>query len=300
MNISEQLTLLQNIKESIKQSITNKGVEIFDNTPFSDYAELIDAIKTGGRSIYEQKDKSSIEIFDSINMRTGIYTNKDNTVINLYDYINGKNEIFQHKDKASISLIDKIKGKTGNYIAIGNLINDNEILSGFSTNSYILGLKKIDLSAANNWEIGLNFTTGSQIYNQETIWGAGTNASAGGSCGFVIDIYQNNLRFITALYDNQPSRGISLIYPMTINTEYRIKAKFTGTEYQLYVNDNLEASITSSQKGLYNSSLNQNFVIGACFNGDTPISGSIDLSSCYININNENYWLPRKGTEQIL
>ena len=95
MNISEQLNLLQNIKENIKSSIEEKGVTVENNTPFSSYADLIDTIKTGGRSIYEQKDKSLIKIFDSINIRTGIYTNKDNTVINLYDYINGKTEIFQ-------------------------------------------------------------------------------------------------------------------------------------------------------------------------------------------------------------
>lgn len=48
MAISDQLTLLNNSKQAIKNSINQKGGSITDSTPFADYSTAIDNLPSGG------------------------------------------------------------------------------------------------------------------------------------------------------------------------------------------------------------------------------------------------------------
>ena len=48
--LNEQITRLMQAKNSIRQSISNKGVNVPDNTILNDYSNLIDSIKTGTTS----------------------------------------------------------------------------------------------------------------------------------------------------------------------------------------------------------------------------------------------------------
>ena len=48
MSISQQLTLLANSKQAIKNSINQKGGSITDSTPFADYSTAIDNLPSGG------------------------------------------------------------------------------------------------------------------------------------------------------------------------------------------------------------------------------------------------------------
>lgn len=51
MTIEENLTLLANTKESIRQAINNKGGEIETGTPFSGYANAISSLPSGGQEV---------------------------------------------------------------------------------------------------------------------------------------------------------------------------------------------------------------------------------------------------------
>lgn len=78
------------------------------------------------------------------------------------------------------------------------------------------------------------------------------------------------------------------------NTWYWLKFIYDGTKYEFYTstdgeNYSLVATISSSlalKMGSY-------FWIG-CYDGGTtnPLSGSIDLSACYIKVNGETWWSP--------
>lgn len=50
MSIATQIERLQNAKESIKQKLIEKGVEVSDDVKLDQYGELIDTIPSGGGS----------------------------------------------------------------------------------------------------------------------------------------------------------------------------------------------------------------------------------------------------------
>lgn len=263
MEIAEQLLLLKNIKDNIKAAIVGKGGIIANNTPFSDYARIIQTLSGGG----------------------------------------GKH-FLKRIDKSFVNAISSVSGKPyyNDYIVIGSLTNNNGVYSGFSSNNYIEVPIELNLSTADSWEIGCKFTTGSNISSNQTIIGAARSTSQGNSCGTCIDIYNGNLRFYTPLASN--NNPVVVEASMSVNTTYEVRGIFTGTQYQVYVNNVLVNSITESRKALYNSNYNDKFYIGQYRDRSDaylPFLGqNIDVNSCYIKINGENYWYVHQVEEQNL
>ena len=89
MNISQQLNLLQNIKESLKTKLLEIGAKIDDKTPFSQYSEFI---KNAEKTVYtdsysistHKKDKTSIIISDNY---SGSSHAKDKTDLNIIESV---------------------------------------------------------------------------------------------------------------------------------------------------------------------------------------------------------------------
>jgi hypothetical protein len=61
--ISDKLTRLNEVKQSIKQSIIDKGVQVADDTPFRNYADKIGEISGGGEPVEKTKFGVGIDNF---------------------------------------------------------------------------------------------------------------------------------------------------------------------------------------------------------------------------------------------
>ena len=105
MNITEQLNLLRNIKESLKNKLLEIGAKINDETPFSEYAEFIKnaektVFKDSCLGSFHRKDKTLILCTDNYNISTH---RKDKTLITAFDNSLGSSHT---KDNSVLSITD--------------------------------------------------------------------------------------------------------------------------------------------------------------------------------------------------
>ena len=136
-------------------------------------------------------------------------------------------------------------GTTPNAFVMGNPVINNGVVSGFSSSNYLQVFQSFDISTANSWEINTKVTTGNNITDQQSIFGGSRFTSRGSSCGALIDIYASNIRFIVPLTSNISSK-ITLEYNVEQNETYLIKAEFTGSAYNLYINNTLVRTTSTS------------------------------------------------------
>lgn len=156
----------------------------------------------------------------------------------------------------------------------------NGFASGMNGSRYLTCQKVFDISKANSWEIQAKIKTTSDITTQYGIVNSGRSASAGGSCGAGLRVYQGKIELDVALTANISQR-VLIGYACSKNTEYLVKGEFTGSAYNLWVNGTLVATKATTSKGLYNATYNNQLGIGA-----TPI----DLTQSHIIIDGETIW----------
>lgn len=183
---------------------------------------------------------------------------------------------------------------TDNISLQGSPTLTNHILSGFSNSNWGYKDITINLPTYDSWEAGCKFTTGSDVLNQGTVLSSMRGTSSGSrACGFGIDIYNGNLRFLVTL-DQYFSNVLNLQAPISANTTYTLKAKFTGSAYELYLDGVLEASISNSSKGIYNSYYNNKLYLGQyrdTADAFIPFTGgTIDLNGCYFIADGNILW----------
>ena len=166
------------------------------------------------------------------------------------------------------------------------------ILYGFSNNAKYMVLSQPFSPGSSSWEVGLDFITGSNVNTQQTIF-ASMAGTSGVYSGIAVLIKSN--RFNLQCSTNGTSYDVSINSSSTISTgtHYRLKAEYTGSEYNLYVSvDNgvtytLEgtASISApavdtlvTRIGVYANATDQNFL------------GKVNLMNSYIYINDSIWW----------
>jgi hypothetical protein len=177
--------------------------------------------------------------------------------------------------------------KSPNVTIIGNLTNSNNVLSGFSTSGYAQ-IPLPNFTTADTWEMVFKFRINNipsgDNYNLVA-------ASANNSC-FAITISSN----IGMTIGDGDTGWTAYTGSTTLvaNTDYWVKAKFTGSAYILSLSTDgttytTEATYTSSTKLPYSSSYNFNLGInrsGVLYAFD----GSADLNESYINVNGARWW----------
>lgn len=170
--------------------------------------------------------------------------------------------------------------------ATGSLTNNNGIISGFSASDYLNILNYFDVSEGQPWEMVWEVTTGSSP--STTQYFLGTSNSISSVDPIVLGLYNgtmgawlgyNSLHSVVSMYGTTSIQA---------NTTYTIKFEFTGSAYNLYVNDNLDATLSSSTP-IYAS----NLIIGAQLGASallTPWLGSVNINNSYIKVNDELVW----------
>lgn len=186
-------------------------------------------------------------------------------------------------------------GCTGNqtvFTSVGSPTITDGVASGFSASNYI---KTSEFSPSNkSWEVVCDFTTGADVItNQGVLTGLGNTDS-------VAPMYIQQGSLSLFLSSNGSSwniaQGLSIITPLSINTNYRIKVVYDTNDYKAYSFENNEWVLkrtVSNSTAIYGSIP---LVFGNNRGNGQGFLGSINLNNTYIKVNDE-LWL---GREQYL
>ena len=171
------------------------------------------------------------------------------------------------------------------YTVVGTpTISENGVVSDFATSSF-LATPPFN-PGANPWELVFEFTTGATFKSQ------GVMTKIGNDKGLT-PLYINssgNMAIWASSNGTVEDIANSVIYgPCAANTTYRIKQKFTGTNYKIYLWENnswsLKKTINSSMP-IYGSTP---FAFGNNGGNTSPFRGTINIKNTYIKVNGE-YW----------
>lgn len=176
-----------------------------------------------------------------------------------------------------------------NVAKMGTVEDNNHVLSSFSTTNYAIIPNTFQASIANTWEMVFKVTTGlDTTINQYFI---GSTGIATTRDNVIIGIYEGNFyaSFNTSETATTTIPAVFTTYAPEPEITYTIKVEFTGSEYNLYVDNTLQGTATSSDI-IYDAGL----IIGvqSSSNGVLlyPWLGTVDLNDSYININGNRWW----------
>lgn len=177
------------------------------------------------------------------------------------------------------------------YTVNGNVVNDNNIISGFDKSNY-LQIGNIDLSTGKSFEMFTKVTTGSDITSIQVIF---TEKDASYFSNFRVDA--GHFCANVSLHNSSTNKVLTTSETATSvqpNTTYWVKFVYDNETktYSLFSSIdneqwNLEASLTVNQ-------LMTNWIwnIGCSAQSkyEYPFSGSIDLNESYIKIDDKVVW----------
>lgn len=165
-------------------------------------------------------------------------------------------------------------------------------ISNFASGRIRTGLSR--LSTADNWEIQIKITTGSDVNTNQYFFGGDSSTKI--YRNIELSIVDAKFAFVASSnadgYDLIYSHGTYTVLP---NTTYWIRAKFTGLRYVFQYSTNgtnfeddisAENSTSVYEAGSYSWGIIKGM----------PFLGSIDLNECYIKINNVVAWTQYKYT----
>ncbi len=201
-------------------------------------------------------------------------TNKSSSAISTGD------KVWISPSGGSLEAIDFSSSTTGipDSDIIGNVvISDSGIAVGFGSGSYI-DIGELAMASANTWSLETEITTGNNISSPQNIFSEAYSLSS--SC-----IQINNNKLQLNLRNPGSSSFLSYIVSsstLSAKTKYKIKAEFTGTAYNLYIDDVSVGTYSSTTK-LESIS----WAIGACPTGSYtyPFGGSLDTTKTSVKIN---------------
>lgn len=148
MNIADNLALLAQTKENIRQAIITMGGEVESGTPFSAYTQAILAIPTGGGSgipegLWEfdvSQEGGTNVIWVEGFMENNMSSTPQETIVKIYEDPNGEpiNTItYSYISKFSEGDVSQTNSSAGLYAAQYNAVNsiNDPILLGLSCNT---------------------------------------------------------------------------------------------------------------------------------------------------------------------
>lgn len=163
----------------------------------------------------------------------------------------------------------------------GSLSVTDGVASNFSGSNYII-MGELDLANASSWSMETEITTGNGVGGPCNIF---VEHNVSSSSGLLIQSnkIKANLSSTHSGFDIGNITGVTTI---SSNTKYKVKLEFTGTAYNLFLNDNLEGSITSSTK-----LIKHQWDIGA--GGGLypyPFNGSVDINTMHVTVSGEQVY----------
>ena len=177
-----------------------------------------------------------------------------------------------------------------NFSIIGTLTNNNNnIFSGFTSTDYITLPNILTISENTDFEIVINFTTGSDITTNQNLFSSLSTEGYGIALNIASSVLSLYLSSNGTSWDIcKAMLGNSVLLP---NANYFCKLKFDGQKYVYYLSQD---GIEWSEECVVKTSLRvvqatKNPYIGY-YNKSVSFSGSIDLNKSYIKINNELWW----------
>lgn len=189
---------------------------------------------------------------------------------------------------------------TDNVTLVGNVSLNNHVLGNFSTSNYAYNSFVPHLPDYNSWEISAKITTSSGYVTSiaYVILDCGDlDSTYSRNCGFILRIYENKINLIVARYTNSYQDVVDLRSDtIQDNTEYIVKARFTGSRYELEVNGAVVAYKDATWRGLYNASRMPHLDIGihtvyiGTSDNPWPFTGTIDLNGCYFIADGNILW----------
>ena len=250
-----------------------------------------DAISSKGGTLPENKNYDNLAV--SIESITGV------------EQVEAKNYTgtnISEGDKVWINQnsLDKFYSNNINYLTIGSLTVNNNIISDFSPNNYI---QEIPFNPGNNtWEIVRKIHTGNDVNSIQQIF---QSCSALGSAGrfgisvrIIVNLDTNDPIFDFYASDNGTSNFFEIngTYVVLPDTVYWVKAGFDGTKY--YLDYSLDGN-TFIRDGEYSSTTTVYSSLKYTFDGiysstnfQYPFLGSMDFSVGYNKINGVKVWTP--------
>lgn len=191
--------------------------------------------------------------------------------------------------------------KQYNVNIVGDLTNDNGVLSGFSINDYATLPETLENLTINSLEIVFKFKTNSTTSNNAIFWTdkltddpdipwAGIRLCNYNTDGWVFDleVTDNNTQ-VAEIYDSTP---------ITPDTYYYIKALYDNVDgYSLSKSEDGENYTLIGTNATTDIPSNLQAIIGRAVDTDPmPLDGSIDLNESYIKVNGVMWW---RGAENI-
>lgn len=177
-----------------------------------------------------------------------------------------------------------------NITKVGSVVDTQGVLSGLSTGNYAKTDIAINFGTADTWEIVTkhNITSTGSVND-------GFMGILGGA--YNVNYYLSELnRIKIELSSNGTSYDIGrigMLEEVPLNTDFYIKAEFTGNAYNLYYGKTLDSlalqgTISSSVRV---GSRSNNFALGVDESGNhTKWVGTINLNESYINVNGSRLW----------
>lgn len=209
-------------------------------------------------------------------------TNKTGSAINSGD------KVWANKVGADYELIPS---KKRNYVVNGTLMIDdeNETISGFSSANYIN--QWVGLASSHHFKMYVKFTTPDSMPTDNTWWFKVMNNSD--FIPFYLDPYAGK---IVAFGKTSTSSSWNIINnkeicDLTTSTTYQLMCEFTGSAYIWYQYTGgswVELTRVTSSSNVGGSSI----VVGKVDGSGTFGNGTIDLSECRLEVENEIVWQP--------
>lgn len=175
-----------------------------------------------------------------------------------------------------------------NYNYIGSpVMNFNTgVIANFSNTSY-LSLPESFLPGNNSWEIVFKVHT-ANVSTEQYIYTFGTPKSDGTVRGVRFCLANSKLQAVLSYDGVNIGNFFNGTTTILNDTDYTFKLEYTGTVYNMYINGNLEGTLSSSTP-IANGDYNYIGIVRASY-FTYPWLGTIDLSQSYIKINNQIWW----------
>ena len=193
--------------------------------------------------------------------------------------------------------ISDIKPNYDDFVTLyGDLNLSNGILSGFSASNYAITVQEFN-PGTQPWEIVMKIITGNDVAASQRIIETMRGFSTG-SLYSPVRLAISASKIYANLSANLTSDSIGIINGTTTlstNTAYYAKLQFTGSQYILSLSTdgkiyNTEGTLTSSANILDGYPLLLGRHVNTASASISPLKGSVDLNSSYININGQTWW----------
>ena len=279
--LSSTYTATANTTYKVKLEFTGTAYNLYVNGELGGTLSSSTPMATNGKFIIGARSGSS----GTINGPWLGAVNLKNSYIN----VNGNrwwNGIVKNRPNGTLS--------TGLTVYGSPTINNGNI-SNFSADNRANLPHYFDVSNGETWEMVWEVTTGSNTSTSQYFLGTSSNINANDP--IVLGLYNGKFSVWLKynLYAGETIYGTTVA---AINTTYTVKAEFTGSEYNLYVNGNLEGTLTSSTP-IYLNNLCVGIQAGTDGTLVSPWLGSVNVLNSYIKINDEMWWDGSKSFEII-